>query len=146
MNLREVLRKTMNVQDVVYDFMSSYFRNLLPGRMGEDTIPFMLLADESSGDYFEAIGYFYRPGTRGVTVFETHFFRIEDVHEKEGTITISLLIPLDVDGEITTSVCEVYKLKKTKCCLTLCLNKFCGIQFVDPRLVTRNLPVVEPKW
>ncbi|MBM7659716.1 uncharacterized protein YfkK (UPF0435 family) [Bacillus mesophilus] len=146
MELAQVLKKTMNVQEVVFDFMRSYYRNLLPGRMGEDTIPFMLVTDDSSGDYYKSVGYFYKPGSKAVKVFETNFFRIEDVHDKNGTVTISLLIPIDVDGAIASSLCDVYKLVKTKCCITVCLDHFCGIQFADPRLVNRKLPVVEPKW
>ncbi|MFZ3589270.1 CotY/CotZ family spore coat protein [Bacillus sp. DJP31] len=145
-HLCTILTETKNLQDTFYDFMSSYFRTMLPGKMGEDTIPFLLLTEGDSGSFFEGLGFIYSSRGHRVLGFKTVFFRIEDVNAQGCCLTVSFLLPLDIDGEIASCISEVYRLERTRCCLTLNIEKFCGIQFADPRLVNRKLPVVEPKW
>jgi hypothetical protein len=145
-HLCKLLEETIRLQDVFYDFMAIYFRTFKKGIMGEDTIPLMLMNKHEQDQLFEAIGFYYQARKHKVLTFRTNFFRIEEVHEKDDCITISFLIPLTVDGNFAEDICDVYRLERTKCCLTISIHHFCGLQFADPRLVNRKWPVIEPKW
>ncbi|SDI54004.1 CotY/CotZ family spore coat protein [Natribacillus halophilus] len=124
------------------DCVNSCFTNLLgpkrPGKV-QDTIPFML--KDKKSNLFWATG--------GLTadyndVFETVFFRVENVDEKTCCATLSLLRPIK-DIKFThnccvdpTSLSDVYCLEKTHFCIEVDLNCFCAIQCLDPDLVDNH--------
>ncbi|WP_456275830.1 CotY/CotZ family spore coat protein [Bacillus sp. AK128] len=141
-----ILQKTLNIQDTFYNFMSTYYKSLLPGKMGEDTVPFTLITSESAGDWLETIGFYYSKREQKIKNFSTMYFRIEEIHEADGCITISYLLPFDIDGNPVNTQYQLYRLERTSCCLTVPLKDICGVQFLDPRLVNRKWPIVEPKW
>ncbi|AXF55651.1 spore coat protein [Salicibibacter kimchii] len=119
--------------------INSCHTNLLgpkrPGKI-QDTIPFML--KDKKSNLFWATG--------GLTadlmgVFETVFFRVEDVDEKSCCATLSLLCPKN-DIKFThnccvdpTSLSDVYTLEKTHFCIEVDLRCFCAIQCLDPDLI-----------
>jgi hypothetical protein len=138
-----ILKETKELQEAYYHFMTS---NSVPGKMGEDTIPFLLVIGEDLNEPFAASGFLYRSCEQKVIEFKTPFFRIEEVNEETCCVTISLLLPFDMDRYIAHSICDIYRLERTSCCLTIDLKKICGIQFADPCLINRKWPVIEPKW
>lgn len=125
---------------------NSCFTNLLkPNGRFNDTIPFMLKG--KTGELFWATG--------GLTadfpdVFETVFFRVENICEKSCCATLSLLRPT---GDILftqsccvdpTSLSDVVSLERTNCCIEVDLSCFCAIQCLDPGLVDNPIGTIPP--
>lgn len=99
-----------------------------------DTIPFMLFSNELK-----------EPFRVRHKCMATPFFRLEKLDEKTCCAVLSLLEAVDMDGCPTDSYDDFYALRKTKTCIIVNLNCFCGIQPLEPELVNRKLPVIEPK-
>ncbi|MBO0960406.1 spore coat protein [Neobacillus sp. MM2021_6] len=105
--------------------------------IGFDTIPFIL----SNGKCpFETFGV-----TRYGDFFTTQVFRLENIDSKHCCATLSLLIPVDMDGCPVDLCDDVYSLIKTDNCTIVDLSCFCTIQPLSPKLVNRELPIIEPK-
>lgn len=105
--------------------------------IGFDTIPFILSNGKSP---FETFGR-----TRNGHFFTTQVFRLESLDRNHCCATLSLLLPVDMDGCPVDLCDDVYALIKTDICIIVDLNCFCTIQPLSPRLVNRALPIVEPK-
>lgn len=105
--------------------------------IGYDTIPFVL----SNGKCpFEVFGR-----TRLGVFFTTQVFRIENIDSRHCCATLSLLMPVDMDGYPVEFCDDVFSLVRTDNCIIVDLSCFCSIQPLSPRLVNRELPIVEPK-
>lgn len=105
--------------------------------MGFDTIPFILSNGENP---FKGFGR-----TVNGQFFTTIVFGLEKLDINHCCATLSLLVPVDIDG-IPIEFCdEVYSLLRTNICVTVDLNCFCSIQPLSPKLVNRQPPIVEPK-
>lgn len=105
--------------------------------MGFDTIPFILSNGECP---FQSFGK-----TLKGQFFTTTVFRLEGIDTDCCCATLSLLIPVDMDG-IPIGYCDdVYSLLKTNICVTVDLHCFNSINPLSPKLVNRPLPIVEPK-
>jgi hypothetical protein len=106
-------------------------------KIGYDTIPFVLSNDKCA---FEVFGR-----TKSGIFFTTQVFRLESLDTRNCCAKLSMLIPVDIDG-IPIDLCdEVFSLVITKKCILVDLSCFCSIQPLSPKLVNRELPIVEPK-
>ena len=76
---------------------------------------------------------------------ETNYFRIESVDLENGCATISLLRPLDIEGNLTNALCDVVRLEKTSICKVVDITCICAIQPVDTEMLKRKI-IIEPKW
>ncbi len=106
-------------------------------KIGFDTIPFVLSNGECA---FEVFGR-----TKSGLFFTTHIFRLESLDSWHCCAKLSLLLPVDIDGFPVEFCDEVFSLKKTNNCILVDLSCFCSIQPLSPKLVNRELPIVEPK-
>ena len=73
------------------------------------------------------------------------FFGIENLNKKTGCLTLSVLIPIDMEGCPVDLCSDIYSLLTTKECITIDLNCLCGVEPLSPCLVNRFIPPVEPK-
>jgi spore coat protein Y len=99
-----------------------------------DTIPFMLFNNKST-----------KPFTAIHKGRKTPFFRVEEIHEDICCAVLSLLVAVDMDGDPVDPGDEFFSLHKTQSCITVNLNCFCVINSLQPELVNRPLPIIEPK-
>jgi spore coat protein Y len=106
-------------------------------KIGYDTIPFVLSNEKCA---FEVFGR-----TRNGLFFTTQVFRLESIDSRHCCATLSLLLPVDIDGYPVDLCDEVFSLIKTDNCIIVDLSFFCSIQPLSPKLVNRELPIVEPK-
>lgn len=79
------------------------------------------------------------------TGIETRYFRVEDVDDERDLVTLLLLRPIDIYGEVAKAIADVVKLEKTTTKNTLSMMLFSGVQLLNPTLLTKKL-VIEPKW
>jgi spore coat protein Y len=106
-------------------------------KIGFDTIPFVL----SNGNCaFEVFGR-----TKSGLFFTTQVFRLESLDTRHCCAKLSLLLPVDIDGFPVDLCDEVFSLLKTNNCIIVDLSCFCSFQPLSPKLVNRELPIVEPK-
>jgi spore coat protein Y len=106
-------------------------------KIGYDTIPFVLSNEKCA---FEVFGK-----TRNGVFFTTQVFRLENIDSRHCCAKLSLLLPVDIDGYPVELCDEVFSLIKTDNCIIVDLSCFCSIQPLSPKLVNRELPIVEPK-
>lgn len=99
-----------------------------------DTIPFMMISSECK----EPFSVHYKCIT-------TSHFRLEKIDAETSCATLSLLVPVDIEGNFINSSDEFYALRKTKTCVIINLNCFCAINPLPPELVNRPQPIVFPK-
>lgn len=122
-------------QDLLENSRTKFFGRLIGKIAGTDTIPFLLIS--KNGD---PLSFSNRD-----ECFETSYFRIESIARDTCCSTISLLRPLDIEGNFTNSFCDVVRLEKTSICKTVDLSRICAIQLLDTELLTRKI-IIEPKW
>lgn len=134
-SLCEALFELKSLQDLLTDTSTKYFGRLLAKIVGTDTIPFLLIINTGDPLRFANID----------ECFETSFFRIESIDREMCCITISLLRPLDIEGNLTTSLCDVVRLEKTSIKKVVNLSCICAVQPLDTKLLTRKI-IIEPKW
>ncbi|PIC85223.1 hypothetical protein CSV72_14845 [Sporosarcina sp. P20a] len=99
-----------------------------------DTIPFTLHDCELQ-----------KPFSAHYKCIKTPYFRLEKLDIDTCCATLTLLEPVDMDGNSVDSCEELYSLKKTKDCIIVNINCFCTITPFSPKLVDRKLPTIEPK-
>ena len=100
----------------------------------KDTIPFMLFNNELNKPFM--VNY------KGMA---TPYFRLEKIEEEICCAVLLLLVAVDMDGSPVDPHDDFYALRKTKSCVIVDLNCFCVINPLDPELVNRPLPIIEPK-
>ena len=100
----------------------------------KDTIPFMLFLNKTKKPFFVN-----HKGTA------TPYFRLEKIVEEICCAVLSPIVAVDMDGSPVDYGDDFYALRKTKSRIIVDLNCFCVINPLDPELVNRPLPVIEPK-
>ncbi|MFJ7825893.1 CotY/CotZ family spore coat protein [Psychrobacillus sp. NPDC096623] len=131
----EALFELKTLQDLLQNSHTKFFGNLLGKIVGADTIPFLLVTQK--GDFLSLRSL--------MECIETNFFRIESVDLENCCATVSLLRPLDIEGELTNSLCDVVKLEKTSICKIVDVTCICAIQPLDTEMLKRKI-IIEPKW
>ncbi|SDN62703.1 Spore coat protein Z [Psychrobacillus sp. OK028] len=131
----EALFELKILQDLLQNSQTKFFGNLLAKIVGTDTIPFLLVTQ--NGEFLSLHSVM-----EGI---ETKFFRIESVDLDNCCATISLLRPLDIEGSLTNSPCDVVKLEKTSICKVVDVSCICAIQPLDTEMLKRKI-IIEPKW
>lgn len=131
----EALVELKLLQDVLANTPTKYFGHLLSKIVGTDTIPFFLITKKGTPLVLSNLD----------ECFETSFLRIESTSQEKCCTTISLLRPLDIEGKLTNSFCDVVRLEKTSNCKVVDLSCICAIQLLDTELLTRKI-IIEPKW
>jgi len=106
-------------------------------KFGFDTIPFIITNGKCP---FETFGV-----TRLGEFFTTQVFRLDEIDSSHCCATLSLLMPVDMDGCPVELCDDVFSLLKTDICIIVDLTCFCTIQPLSPKLVNRELPIIEPK-
>lgn len=122
-------------QDLLMDCPTKYHGNLLAKVVGCDTIPFFLITE--TGDLFSEFNIKEK--------YNTNYFRIESIDKTMCLITISLLKPLDIEGNYTDSISDVFRLEKSNVSKVIDLSQICAIQLLEIELLKRNI-IIEPKW
>ncbi|MFF6016472.1 hypothetical protein [Lysinibacillus fusiformis] len=133
--LCEALCDLKNLQDIMMDFHSKYFGQLLVKIVGSDTIPFFLITN--SGAHLRLMDT--------VMNFETEFFRIEDVDKDRYRGTVSLLRAFDYEGNDTNFLADVVRLEKTSTEKSIELSGISAIQLLKPDMLKGKF-IIEPKW
>ena len=133
--LCEALIELKSFQDLLKNSHSKYFGNLLEQIIGSDTIPFFLVTKK--GVHLSQVD----PGGD----LETKYFRIESIDSKNCRIIITLLRPLDIEGNYTKSIYDVVRLEKTTARKVIDLSLIGAIQPLDTELLKRKI-IIEPKW
>ena len=135
----EAVENINDLQDAVEEECpSSCYSNLLsPSHSLGDTVPFVLFTSKSKP--FVAFGNVGEVDAG--PCFSTTFFRVE--HISDHCATLSLLIAFDKDRHILDftdkdSVCDVFRLEKSKYCIEVDLDCFCAIECLNPRLINRS--------
>ena len=100
----EALINLKELQDFIVNNSTPYFGNLLARIVGVDTIPFLL---HTENGLFELMGFHHNKFHEKKNVLLTNFFRIESIDKEACCATISLLIPIDIHGHVTNSICDV---------------------------------------
>lgn len=133
--LCEALIELKSFQDLLKNSSSKYYGNLLAKIVGSDTIPFFLVTKKGVHlSQVETGGY-----------FETKYFRIESIDSENCRVTISLLRPLDVEGNYAKSIYDVVRLEKTSSLKVIDLSFIGAVQPLDTELLKRKI-IIEPKW
>ena len=122
-------------QDLLGNSRTKFYGRLFGKIAGTDTIPLLLISKNG-----EPLSFINTD-----ECFETSYFRIESIDRDICCTTISLLRPLDIEGNFTNSFCDVVRLEKTSICKTVDLSRICAIQLLDTELLTRKI-IIEPKW
>lgn len=117
------------------DRHTKYYGKLLLKIVGTDTIPFFLIT--CTGDHLRLIDT--------VNQFKTDYFRIESIDKEHCCVTVSLLRPLDYEGNITNTVADVVKLERTSTKQTIEVACLSAIQLLNPDLL-KCKDIIEPKW
>lgn len=133
--LCEALYDIKTLQDVMNDFHSKYFGQLLVNIIGSDTIPFFLVTHK--GARLKLLDT--------VKKFETEFFRIEDIDRERCRGTFSLLRAYDYEGNDTNLITEVVRLEKTSTKKSIELSGISAIQLLKPDML-KGKYIIEPKW
>ena len=131
----EALFELKTLQDLIQESKTKFFGSLLAKIVGTDTIPFLLVTQK--GDFLNLQSIM-----EGIS---TSYFRIETVDVEDCCATISLLRPLDIEGEQTNSFCDVVKLERTSICKVIDITCICAIQPLDTEMLKRKI-IIEPKW
>ncbi len=123
------------LQDLLKNSQTKFFGSLLEKLVGTDTIPFLLVTQK--GDLLSL-----HNAMEGI---ETKFFRIESVDLENCSATLSLLRPLDMEGDLTNAPCDVVRLEKTSICKVIDVTSICAIQLLEIEMLKRKI-IIEPKW
>ncbi|MDM5247693.1 hypothetical protein [Lysinibacillus sp. G4S2] len=123
------------LQDMMKDFHSKYFGQLLVKIVGSDTIPFFLVTH--NGTHLKLLDT--------VKQFETEFFRIEAIDRERCRGTISLLRAFDYEDRDTNLIADVVRLEKTSTEKSIELSGIYAIQLLKPEMLKGKL-IIEPKW
>ncbi|QTD42068.1 hypothetical protein [Sporosarcina sp. Te-1] len=75
----------------------------------------------------------------------TPFFLLESIDEQTGCVMLTLLEPLDIEGNHAFPADTFFSLQKTDSCVTVVPCCFCSIEPLPLECVGRPLPVREPK-
>ncbi|MBP3041249.1 hypothetical protein J9303_17430 [Bacillaceae bacterium Marseille-Q3522] len=138
----DALEELKCLQDFIIQSRTKYFGKLLSKIAGVDTLPFLLFSRDGP---LKLMGFYLNNSTKKEECFFTEFFRIEEMDSESCCATISLLLPLDIQGNFTDSLCDVMILRRTSTCVTVDLGCICGIQCMDSHLLKRKI-IIEPKW
>ncbi len=131
----EALYDIKALQDIITNFHSKYYGQLLVKIVGSDTIPFFLITH--NGAHLRLIDT--------VKQFETEYFRIEEVDKERCRGTISLLRAYDYEGNETNSIADVVRLERTTTEKSIELGSISAIQLLNPDLLKKKF-IIEPKW
>ena len=131
----EALGDIKAAQDVMTEFHSKYYGQLLVKIVGSDTIPFFLITH--NGTHLKLIDT--------VKQFETEYFRIESVDIARCRGTISLLRAYDYEDNETNSIADVVRLERTSTEKSIELGSISAIQLLNPDLLKKKF-IIEPKW
>jgi spore coat protein Y len=144
----DVLTELVEEQKELKDFLliCKYFRHMVEEKKGEGLVPFMLYMEDQIDLPFQLSALEKNTETDGISCLKTPFFAVESVDNKNCCATLILLRPVDMDGNDTDQLSDLFRLERTKSCTEIDVSCFCAIQCLDPRLVNRELPVIEPKW
>ncbi|PIC79174.1 hypothetical protein CSV75_13080 [Sporosarcina sp. P18a] len=99
-----------------------------------DTIPFTLHDCE-----------LHTPFSAHYKCIKTPYFRLEKIDIDTCCASLTLLEPVDMEGNPVDICEEFYSLRKTKSCIIVNINCFCTITPLPPKLVDKKLPTIEPK-
>lgn len=132
--LCEALYDIKALQDIIKDFHSKYFGQLLVKIVGNDTIPFFLIRHD--GTHLRLMDT--------VKQFETGFFRIEDIDREQCRGTVSLLRAYDYRGHDTNLLAEVVRLERTSSEKSIELSGISAIQLLNPDMLKKKF-IIEPK-
>ncbi len=77
--------------------------------------------------------------------FETSVFKVEDICKNSCCGKLSLLRPIDENGCLANSICEIFRLEETDFCVEVDFHCFCAIQRLSMSLVNRPLGGIHPK-
>ncbi|WP_349658631.1 hypothetical protein [Lysinibacillus zambalensis] len=133
--LCEALYDIKALQDVIKDYHSKYFGQLLVKIVGSDTIPFFLITQ--NGTHLRLMDT--------VKQFETEFFRIEAIDKELCRGTVSLLRAYDYEGHDTNLIAEVVRLERTSTVKSIELSGISAIQLLKPDMLKGKF-IIEPKW
>lgn len=133
--LCEALYDIKVLQDVVKDYHSKYFGQLLVKIVGSETIPFFLITQ--NGTHLRLMDT--------VKQFETEFFRIEAIDKELCRGTVSLLRAYDYEGHDTNLIAEVVRLERTSTVKSIELSGISAIQLLKPDMLKGKF-IIEPKW
>lgn len=123
------------LQDLINNSQTKFFGSLLSKIVGTDTIPFLLITAKGDPLSFWSTE----------ECFESSYFRIESIDIETCCIKVSLLRPLDIEGNYSNSFCDLVRLEKTSICKNIDLSCFCAIQLLETELLKRKI-IIEPKW
>ncbi|MGN4127900.1 CotY/CotZ family spore coat protein [Lysinibacillus sphaericus] len=131
----EALYDIKALQDVITNFHSKYYGQLLVKIVGSDTIPLFLITN--NGAHLRLLDTDKQ--------FETEYFRIESIDKERCRGTISLLRAYDYEGNETNSIADVVKLERTASEKSIELSSISAIQLLNPDLLKKKI-LIEPKW
>ncbi|MFJ7182987.1 hypothetical protein [Lysinibacillus xylanilyticus] len=132
--LCDALYEIKTFQDMIKDFHSKYFGQLLMKIVGSDTIPFFLTRHD--GTHLRLMDT--------VQQFETEFFRIESIDREQCRGTVSLLRAYDYRGHDTNLMAEVIRLERTSSEKSIDLSCISAIQLLNPDML-KGKCIIEPK-
>ncbi len=133
--LCEALNDIKVLQDIMKDFHSKYFGQLLVKIVGSDTIPFFLITH--NGSHLRLMDT--------VNQFETEYFRIEGVDIERCRGTVSLLRAYDYEGKDTNLIADVVRLERTSTEKSIEFSGISAIQLLKPDMLKGKF-IIEPKW
>jgi hypothetical protein len=73
----------------------------------------------------------------------TSIFKVVKI--ESGCITLSALIPIDIEGCPIDLCEELYSLLETNYCVTIQISCVCGIMTLPTKLINCYIPDIEPK-
>lgn len=138
----DVLEELKFLQDYLKNFKTKYFGHLFSKIAGVDTLPFLLFTKDG---LLKLEGMYQYDSSNKMKCFVTSIFRIEEIDREACCALISLLVPLDIHGNVTDSYCDLMMLRKSSTCITIHLKDSCGIQLLETELLKRKI-IIEPKW
>ncbi len=129
------LKSTLNtICETQNNANSPIFQGIL-----QETIPLILYSSTTFEPYI-AFGI----TSTSQSPFRTCFFRIEDLINS--FVYLSLLRPLDVEGNCIDTVGIPYRLEKTNIKVIAPIQNFCSIQCINPKLVNRPIIIIGQKY
>lgn len=102
----------------------------------KDTIPLILYTDKHIHPY-EAYGCHLNK------TFTTIYFRLDEILPSH--IVVTLLYPMDEDGDNIPSINCPFALEKTNHKIQICTKDILAIQSISPKLIDRQVIIVNPK-
>lgn len=139
--LCEALIELKTLQDFLANTSTKYYGKLLAKLVGTDTIPFLLLTKDGLLELkSNKLNH-----DNDEESFKTTFFRIETIDKEKCSATVSLLHPLNIEGEVSLGLRDVIKLTKTSISTEIDLDGVYAIQPLDTELLKRKI-IIEPKY